>query len=70
MWALGETPLDYEVLYVLPFDSTRKCMSIILRDPSTDEIIMFCKGADSTILSKLAPIGKFVFKFFFLNLFL
>ncbi|XP_039280038.1 probable phospholipid-transporting ATPase VA [Nilaparvata lugens] len=53
---LGENPVDYEILKVLPFDSARKCMSVILRFSSNDQIVMFCKGADSTILSRLAPI--------------
>ncbi|RZF38045.1 hypothetical protein LSTR_LSTR006444 [Laodelphax striatellus] len=53
---LGENPVDYEILKVLPFDSARKCMSVILRFSDSDQIVMFCKGADSTILSRLAPI--------------
>ncbi|VDL92263.1 unnamed protein product [Schistocephalus solidus] len=43
------------VLHVLPFDSTRKCMSIIVRHPATNEVVLFTKGADSVILAKLAP---------------
>ncbi|KAK3855690.1 hypothetical protein Pcinc_037925, partial [Petrolisthes cinctipes] len=45
---------EYEVLHVLPFDSNRKRMSIIVRHPLTQEKILYCKGADSAILDRLA----------------
>ncbi len=38
------------MLHVLPFDSVRKRMSIILKNPLTNERILYCKGADSAIL--------------------
>ena len=47
--------MEFELLQVLPFDSSRKCMSVIFRHPHTREIILYSKGADSTILSLLAP---------------
>lgn len=59
---LLETPscetnsLNFEIYHVLPFDSTRKCMSVIFRHPVTQKITMYCKGADSTILSRLAVV--------------
>ena len=46
--------MDFEVLHVLSFDSTRKRMSVIVRHPLTKEIILYTKGADSAILSVLA----------------
>lgn len=46
--ATVETPsegkLNYEILNVLPFDSTRKRMSVIFRNPLTNQIILYCKG--------------------------
>ncbi|KAF5277653.1 hypothetical protein FQA39_LY06146 [Lamprigera yunnana] len=48
--------LEYEILHVLPFDSDRKRMSVILKHPVTREIIVFCKGADSSIFPNLAPV--------------
>ena len=45
--------VEYEVLQVLPFDSTRKRMSILVRHPVTREIILYCKGADSAIMERL-----------------
>ncbi|KAK8739932.1 hypothetical protein OTU49_003271 [Cherax quadricarinatus] len=44
---------EYEVLHVLPFDSNRKMMSIIVCHPDTQEKILYCKGADSAILDRL-----------------
>lgn len=45
---------EYEVLKVFPFDSNRKCMSIIVRKSGTQEIILYTKGADSSVMSVLA----------------
>lgn len=53
-----EGVFDYELLQVLPFDSVRKCMSVVVRHPVTKEIILYCKGADSSILSRLAPVDE------------
>lgn len=39
---------------MLPFDSNRKCMSVLVRHPLTNELVLYSKGADSTILSSLA----------------
>lgn len=44
----------YEVLQVLEFSSDRKRMSIIIRD-AQGKIILYTKGADTIILSKLHP---------------
>ena len=41
--------MKYEVKGLLPFDSQRKLMSIIIKDPQ-GQYIMFSKGADSTML--------------------
>jgi phospholipid-translocating ATPase len=43
---------SYKVLNTLEFNSTRKRMSAIIRMPD-DKIILFCKGADSMIYSRL-----------------
>ncbi|ORX33448.1 hypothetical protein BD324DRAFT_639819 [Kockovaella imperatae] len=40
-------------LKVLEFNSTRKRMSVVVRDPS-GRIVLFCKGADSVIYERLA----------------
>ncbi|KAF1812685.1 phospholipid-translocating P-type ATPase [Eremomyces bilateralis CBS 781.70] len=48
---LGEEQ-KYTVMNVLEFNSTRKRMSAIIRMPD-DRIVLFCKGADSMIYSRL-----------------
>ncbi|OUM56786.1 hypothetical protein PIROE2DRAFT_49242, partial [Piromyces sp. E2] len=49
---LGEEQV-YEALQVIEFDSDRKRMSVIFRTPD-NQIIVFCKGADSVIFERLA----------------
>lgn len=56
-YSTGDGFAEYEILNILPFDSNRKCMSIIIRHPVTRQIILYCKGADSTLLPRLAPTG-------------
>ncbi|KAG8890252.1 hypothetical protein FRB98_000163 [Tulasnella sp. 332] len=41
-------------LKVLEFNSTRKRMSVVVRNPD-GRIILYCKGADSVIYARLAP---------------
>lgn len=49
---LGEER-EYAVLNTLEFNSTRKRMSAIIRMPD-NRIVLFCKGADSIIYSRLS----------------
>lgn len=46
--------LEYELLAVLEFNSTRKRMSTIFRCPD-GKIRVYCKGADTVILERLGP---------------
>jgi phospholipid-translocating ATPase len=48
------TERKYQVLNTLEFNSTRKRMSAIIRMPD-GRIMLFCKGADSMIYSRLIP---------------
>ncbi|KAI9887929.1 MAG: hypothetical protein M1823_000318 [Watsoniomyces obsoletus] len=50
---LGEEQ-HYQILNTLEFNSTRKRMSAIIRMPD-GRILLFCKGADSVIYSRLRP---------------
>jgi phospholipid-transporting ATPase len=50
--------VEYTILNVCEFNSTRKRMSIVLKDPS-GRIKLYCKGADSVILERLAPNDPF-----------
>lgn len=45
---------EYTVLNILEFNSSRKRMSAIVRMPN-GKIMLFCKGADSIIYSRLKP---------------
>ncbi|KAJ7386092.1 putative phospholipid-transporting ATPase VB [Desmophyllum pertusum] len=49
----GEGKVTYELLHVLPFDSSRKRMSIVVRRQDDSGIVLYCKGADSAVLPKL-----------------
>lgn len=39
----------YEKCAVLEFNSVRKRMSVIIKDPQTNQYILYTKGADSTM---------------------
>ncbi|XP_051882476.1 phospholipid-transporting ATPase VA [Pristis pectinata] len=45
--------LAFELLHTLGFDATRKRMSVVVRHPLTDEIVVYTKGADSAIMDLL-----------------
>ncbi|XP_046566596.1 phospholipid-transporting ATPase VD-like [Haliotis rubra] len=49
----GDGEVEFEVLHILSFDSVRKRMSVIIKHPETEEITLYVKGADSSILSVL-----------------
>ena len=44
-----------EVMAVLEFSSERKRSSVIIRHPETNEIVLYCKGADDLIFQRLIP---------------
>lgn len=48
---------EYEILHVLEFNSTRKRMSVVVRD-SDGQIMIMCKGADSVIFERLSTSGR------------
>ncbi|CAJ0958411.1 unnamed protein product [Ranitomeya imitator] len=49
-----EKEVTYEVLGILDFNSDRKRMSVIVREPSGN-IRLYCKGADTVIYERLHP---------------
>ena len=51
--------LEYELLAVCEFNSTRKRMSTIFRSPQ-GKIICYCKGADTVILERLSKDNPYV----------
>ena len=48
----------YELLETLEFDSTRKRMSVIMRNLKTNRIVLFCKGAESFVFKKCSQGDK------------
>lgn len=46
----GIGSLPVRLLHVLPFDSNRKRMSVVVRHPLTGEVVVYTKGADSVIM--------------------
>lgn len=50
--------LTFDLLFTLGFDSNRKRMSVVVRHPLTNEIIVYTKGADSVIMDLLEDPGR------------
>lgn len=50
---INERPHKFKLHHVLEFDSDRKRMSVII-ETQDGEIILFCKGADSIIIDRMA----------------
>uniref|UniRef100_A0A8C6S4T8 Phospholipid-transporting ATPase n=1 Tax=Neogobius melanostomus TaxID=47308 RepID=A0A8C6S4T8_9GOBI len=46
--ALGSVQVP--LLHVLPFDSNRKRMSVVVRHPLTGQVVVYTKGADSVLM--------------------
>jgi len=49
----GEKEERYIKLAEFPFDSTRKCMSVIVRDCVSKAVTIYTKGADNVMLEKI-----------------
>lgn len=52
------TLLAFDILCTLGFDSVRKRMSVVVRHPFTNEIIVYTKGADCVIMDLLEDPAK------------
>ncbi|KAG0584958.1 hypothetical protein M758_3G246700 [Ceratodon purpureus] len=54
------TEMEYEILHVLEFNSTRKRQSVICRYPD-GQLILYCKGADTVIYERMAegPVNQY-----------
>ncbi|XP_049452193.1 probable phospholipid-transporting ATPase VD isoform X2 [Epinephelus fuscoguttatus] len=46
----GLGSLAVQLLHILPFDSNRKKMSVVVRHPLTGQVVVYTKGADSAIM--------------------
>ncbi|XP_077158009.1 phospholipid-transporting ATPase VD-like [Paroedura picta] len=45
--------LDFQLLHILPFDAVRKRMSVVVRHPILNQVVVYTKGADSVIMNLL-----------------
>ena len=43
----------FQLLAKMPFDSDRKRMSVIVKDPDDDQYKLYCKGADSIVNARV-----------------
>ncbi|GLT31903.1 hypothetical protein SLA2020_066030 [Shorea laevis] len=51
-------PRVYRLLHVLEFSSARKRMSMIVRYPENDQLLLLSKGADSVMFERLSEHGR------------
>ncbi|KFZ61685.1 putative phospholipid-transporting ATPase VD, partial [Podiceps cristatus] len=49
----GLGSLTFQLLHVLPFDSVRKRMSVVVRHPVSNKVVVYTKGADSVMMDLL-----------------
>ena len=49
----GNTPLRFELFRRVEFNSDRKRMSILIKDPEDGKIKLYVKGADSIVMDRL-----------------
>jgi phospholipid-transporting ATPase len=49
----GEDTLSWEIICEIPFSSTRKRMSLVVRDPYSNQLLLMTKGADSIMMPLL-----------------
>uniref|UniRef100_UPI00398EEB47 phospholipid-transporting ATPase VD-like isoform X2 n=1 Tax=Pristiophorus japonicus TaxID=55135 RepID=UPI00398EEB47 len=50
--------LHFQLLHILPFDSVRKRMSVVVRHPLTNKVVVYTKGADSVMMDLLDTSAK------------
>ncbi|KAI9217580.1 hypothetical protein BC828DRAFT_252781 [Blastocladiella britannica] len=48
----GDGLQNVQVLHTIPFDSTRKRMSVVVRIPTTGAVVVYTKGADLVVLDR------------------
>uniref|UniRef100_A0A8C3R9T6 Phospholipid-transporting ATPase n=2 Tax=Timaliidae TaxID=9173 RepID=A0A8C3R9T6_9PASS len=49
----GLGSLKFQLLHILPFDSLRKRMSVVVRHPVSNKVVVYTKGADSVMMDLL-----------------
>ncbi|NXJ05983.1 AT10D ATPase, partial [Odontophorus gujanensis] len=54
----GLGSLTFQLLHVLPFDSVRKRMSVVVRHPVSKQVVVYTKGADSVMMDLLGTASE------------
>ncbi|KAM6346019.1 phospholipid-transporting ATPase VD [Podargus strigoides] len=54
----GLGSLTFQLLHILPFDSVRKRMSVVVRHPVCNKVVVYTKGADSVMMDLLRPASE------------
>ncbi|XP_048798534.1 phospholipid-transporting ATPase VD isoform X2 [Lagopus muta] len=50
--------LTFQLLHILPFDSVRKRMSVVVRHPVSNRVVVYTKGADSVMMDLLGTASE------------
>ncbi|XP_065489591.1 phospholipid-transporting ATPase VD isoform X1 [Caloenas nicobarica] len=54
----GLGSLTFQLLHILPFDSVRKRMSVVVRHPVSSKVVVYTKGADSVMMDLLRTVSE------------
>ncbi|XP_014809815.1 PREDICTED: probable phospholipid-transporting ATPase VD [Calidris pugnax] len=54
----GLGSLTFQLLHILPFDSVRKRMSVVVRHPVSGKVVVYTKGADSVMMELLGTASE------------
>lgn len=54
----GLGSLTFQLLHILPFDSVRKRMSVVVRHPVSNKVVVYTKGADSVMMDLLGTASE------------
>uniref|UniRef100_A0A8C3LRP7 Phospholipid-transporting ATPase n=1 Tax=Chrysolophus pictus TaxID=9089 RepID=A0A8C3LRP7_CHRPC len=54
----GLGSLTFQLLHILPFDSVRKRMSVVVRHPVSNQVVVYTKGADSVMMDLLGTASE------------
>lgn len=58
----GLGSLTFQLLHILPFDSVRKRMSVVVRHPVSNKVVVYTKGADSVMMDLLRTASEGIYR--------
>lgn len=58
----GLGSLTFQLLHILPFDSVRKRMSVVVRHPVSNKVLVYTKGADSVMMDLLRTASEGMYR--------